>query len=85
MRAKLLDVDFLAGLAALAFAITALWVVELTQLADPKLAGGFAIMSLGRWVNRWRPRKVATPDKGPPPSQVDTEDDATPVEGVSDA
>ena len=50
MVAKLLSVDLLAGLGAGAWAVAAhLWIPELAELADPRLAGGFALLALGRW------------------------------------
>lgn len=50
MLKKLLNIDIIAGLAAGAFAIAGVFLPELSALADPKVAGVFAIAALGRGI-----------------------------------
>lgn len=58
--AALRDVDLIAGLAALAWAIIAQGVRpfggQLAELVDPRLAAGFGVVALGRWYARWSRR-----------------------------
>lgn len=52
--ARLLDRDLLAGVGALAWAVAALFVVELRTLCSTEAAGGFALVALGFWWRKGR-------------------------------
>lgn len=46
---SLLNVDLIAGLGAMAWAIAAQHAPSMGVLASPEVAGGFALIALGRW------------------------------------
>ena len=49
MKEKLLDIDLFAGFLVIAWAVASLWIDELNQLADHKVAFAFGVAALGRW------------------------------------
>ena len=51
---KFLDVDLIVGIAAFAYAVTALFVPVMATLASPTVSFGFALMAWGRWYVRVR-------------------------------
>lgn len=55
---RLIDIDLFAGLGALAWAVTALFVPQLNELVDYRAAGAFGLTALGRFVARVRKQQA---------------------------
>lgn len=62
---RIINVDTVAGVAALGWAITALFVPQLNELIDYRAAVSFAVVALGRGFNAARKALPAAPEENP--------------------